>query len=83
MVGALNILEKQAAFVQDWSTIIHFVSQLRGALAQGKKAAEGRSLAETISVPILERILLEISMKADRYFGKLVLAVLVAAREEI
>ena len=78
----MNILEKQAAFVQDWSTIIHFVWQLRLRLAHGKKAAEGRSLAEKISVSILERML-EISMKADRCFGKLVLAVLAVAGEEI
>ena len=67
----------------DWSTIIHFVWQLRLGLAQRKKAAEGRSMAEKISVSILERTLLEISMKADRCFGKLALAVLAVAREEI
>ena len=69
--------------MQDWSTIIHFVWQLQLGLAQGKKAAEGRSLAEKISVSIVEQILLEISMKADRYFGKLVLAVPAVAREKI
>ncbi len=83
VVGALNILEKQAAFVQDWSTIIHFLSQLRLALLDPRKAHEGRSLADRISVAVIERILTEVSMKADRYFGKLVLAVLAVAREEL
>jgi hypothetical protein len=70
--------------VQDWSTIVHFIAQIRYALIiDQKRSGEGKMLSEKLSVGVLERILLEAAAKSDKYFGKLLLAVLGVAREEI
>ena len=58
-MGTLAAIEKQAAFVQDWSTLIHFIAQLRYALLlDQKQQPEGKSLSEKLSISVLERVLL-------------------------
>ena len=52
-MGVLNIMEKQAHFVQNWSTVIYFIAQLHSILKK-RPPNEGKvNLADKLNIGIV------------------------------
>ena len=45
-MGILDIVEKQAYFIQDWSTIIHFLSFLNNTIKKVKAFNDSKVILE-------------------------------------
>ncbi len=62
--------------------MVYFIAQLHTILSK-RPVAEGRiSLGDRLSLHVVERCLLEAGVKADKHFGKFLLAVLAVGREQ-
>ena len=84
--GVLNIMEKEAHFIENWSVIACFLGQLSHIfrMVESRKITEGKVvLSERLNMDIVERCMMEAGSKCDRYFGKFMLAVISVGREEI
>lgn len=81
VIGVLDIVEKQAYFIQDWSTIINFIAFLYNTLQRIQANSDSKVILENeIPVARIERCLLEASAKSEPYFNKLLLSMLVVGR---
>lgn len=77
-------MEKQAHFIQNWSLIITFLSQLNHILrlVYTRKIVEGKiALSERLNVGLIERCLMEAGSKCDVYFGKMLVALISVGKE--
>lgn len=77
----LDIVEKQAYFIQDWSTIINFLSFLYNTLIKVQANSDSKVILENeIPVARIERCLLEASAKSEPFYNKLLVAMLFVGR---
>lgn len=81
VLGVLEIIEKHAYFIQDWSTIINFLAYLYNIVLKVRALSDSKVILESeVPVARIERCLLEASAKSDPHFNKLLLAMLIVGR---
>jgi hypothetical protein len=81
VLGILEIIEKHAYFIQDWSTIINFLAKLYRVVLKVRALSDSKVILEAeVPVARIERCLLEASAKSEPHFNKFLLAMLVVGR---